>query len=131
LAFLDPEPGVQVWAPGVVRIRPDIQLEPDILVGRMPTSSTDWEAVSDHWLAVEVSGRASRVYDREYKRDGYLEVGVAEVWLVDLESRQVLVSQPGAARDAPHHDEVVWRSPGGRELRMDIQALFRGLPRGE
>jgi Uma2 family endonuclease len=129
-AFLDPEPGVQVWAPGVVAIRPDIQLEPDILVGRMPTTMS-WETVRDRWLAVEVSGRGSRVYDREYKRDGYLEVGVEEVWLVDLESRQVLVSRAGAARDVPHDREVVWRSPAGRELRVEIPAFFRGVPRGE
>jgi Uma2 family endonuclease len=129
-AFLDPEPEVRVWAPGVVRVQPDIQLEPDILVGRMPTNMR-WELVGDRWLAVEVSGTGSRVYDREYKRDGYLEVGLAEVWLVDLESRQVLVSRVGSAKDVPHQSAVIWRSPGGRELRIDIPALFRGVPKGE
>lgn len=79
VTFLQDEPGITVWAPGEIRIRPGVLLEPDILVGRLPTTAPRWEAVRDRWLAVEVSGTGSRIYDREYKRDGYLEVGVVEV----------------------------------------------------
>jgi Uma2 family endonuclease len=129
--FLRDEPGVQVWAPGVIQIRPSIHLEPDILVGRMPAKVARWEAVRDHWLAVEVSGTGSRVYDRDYKRDGYLEVGVAEVWLVDLDLERVFVSRPGSVKDVPHETDLTWRSPAGRELRLDVAALFRGVPKGD
>lgn len=124
--FLQEEPGVQVWAPGVVQLRPSIHLEPDILVGSMP-ASLRWDAVQDHWLAVEVSGTASRVYDRDYKRDGYLGIGVKEVWLVDLDLRQILVSRRGGEQDVSFTGTLVWRSPAGRELKIDIPALFRGL----
>lgn len=58
--FLQAETELRVWGPGVVRIRPSLQLEPDILVGTMP-AIPDWEAVQQHWLAVEVSGTSSRV----------------------------------------------------------------------
>jgi len=128
--FLNDEPGIQVWTPGAVRIQPGTHLEPDILVGRMP-SVARWEAVRDHWLAVEISGTGSRIYDREYKRDGYLGVGVAEVWIVDLGMEQVFVSSPDGGKDIPHRSEFTWRSPGGRELRIDIPALFRNVPKEE
>lgn len=129
-SFLQEEPGVQLYIPGAIQIRPSIHLEPDILIGSLPRVLR-WDAVQDHWLAVEVSGTGSRVYDRDYKRDGYLGIGVKEVWLVDLDLQRVFVSRPGGERDVPHDTSLIWRSPGGRELRIDVTALFRGLPKGE
>ncbi len=132
-AVLRDEPWIRVWSPGVVVIHPDTQLEPDLLVGRLPNPSAEhrvpsaelrWENVEEHWLAVEVSGVGSRVYDREYKRDGYLEAGVAEVWLVDLGLKRILVSRAGGAKDVPHDVELTWRSPGGRETKLDVAAVF-------
>ena len=130
-SFLQAEPEIEVWAPGAIRIQPAVHLEPDVLVGRLPTTIARWEAVHDHWLAVEVSGKGSRIYDREYKRDGYLGVGVAEVWLVDLDAKRIFVSRPGGPKDIPHAAELIWRSPGGRELRLDVAALFLRVPAGE
>lgn len=129
-SFLEAEPTVQIYAPGAVQIRPSIHLEPDILVGSLPRALR-WDAMRDHWLAVEVSDTGSRVYDRDYKRDGYLGIGVKEVWLVDLDLQQVFVSRPGGERDVPHDTTLTWRSPGGRELRIEVTALFRGLSKGE
>ncbi len=129
-AFLEELPGVFVAAPGVVELRPGVRMEPDVLVGRLPRSGSRWANVPDHWLAVEVSGADSRVHDREYKRDAYLEIGVREVWLVDLEARRIDVSGPGGERDTPHPQLLTWRSPGSdRELRIDVGAVFRGVPR--
>jgi Uma2 family endonuclease len=128
--FLRPEAGVEVWGPGVVQIEPDFQCEPDILVGRFPPDA-DWASMTDRRLAVEVSGVGSRVYDREYKRDAYLSVGVAEVWLLDLALQAVLVSRAGEpAKDVLHRTSVRWRSPAGRELVFDVPSLFAGLPHG-
>ena len=44
---------------------------------------TDWRKITEHWLAVEVLSRSSRVYDREFKRDAYFALGLQQVWLVD------------------------------------------------
>jgi Uma2 family endonuclease len=120
------EPSVQLYAPGTVQIRPSIHLEPDLLIGSLP-GALRWDAMTDHWLAVEVSGAGSRVYDRDYKRDGYLGMGVKEVWLVDLKLQLILVSKPGGEKDVPHDTVVTWRSPGGRKIKVDVQELFRGL----
>ncbi len=121
--FLEAEPGLRVWAPGVIVVQPSVQLEPDVLVGSRPTGAR-WDNVSEHWLAVEVSGTGSRLYDRDYKRDAYLELGVAEVWLVDLDVSQVFVSRRDGPRDQPYDRVLAWRSPAGRVIEWDIPSLF-------
>lgn len=129
-AFLQEEPGVQICSPGAVQIRPSIHLEPDILIGSWPAVPR-WDAVQDHWLAVEVPGTGSRIYDRDSKRDGYLGIGVKEFWLVDLDLQRAFVSKPGGEKDVSHDSLLTWRSPGGRELRIEISAIFRGVTEGE
>ncbi|NOT08797.1 MAG: Uma2 family endonuclease [Gemmatimonadales bacterium] len=128
-AFFRQEPGIEVWARGAIEIRPDTHLEPDILIGKMPDIAR-WDAVRDHWLAVEICGVASRVFDREVKRDAYLQLGVKEVWRVDLDLRCIFVSRPGGPSDIHHDTTLSWYSPSGRELNISIPALFRGLPPG-
>ena len=125
-AFIEVETDLQFCAPGAVQVRPSVHLEPDILIGNWP-QKPQWDAVEKHWLAVEVSGTGSRAYDRMYKRDAYLSLGVAEVWLVDLDERRIFVSRFGGTKDEPYDTTLTWRSPGGRELQIDIPGLFRGL----
>jgi Uma2 family endonuclease len=119
----------RVTSPGEIEIAPKILLDPDVLV--WPSSyklGTPWTAISGWWLAVEVSGRTSRVYDRDFKRDAYLALGVREVWLVDLHDRRVLVSGQGTQKDVPHSDELLWHPPQmPAPLSLDLRALFAGL----
>ena len=70
--------GVQRFAgPGVIALRPRTQLAPDVLVfpARFPVK-LQWTDDSEHWLAVEVISRLSRMYDREFKRDAQLRVRI-------------------------------------------------------
>ena len=86
-------PGLaHVVGPGAITVRPRTQLQPDILVfpARFPPD-IKWEKVTEHWLAVEVLSRSSRMYDREFKRDAYFALGVREVWLVDRWNKMVEV----------------------------------------
>ena len=114
----------QVVGPGAIAVPPRTQLEPDILVhpDRYPIDSK-WEDIDEHWLAVEVLSRSSRVYDREIKRDAYIALGVHEVWLVDRWSKVVEVSHArGAgviARDVLH-----WRVP---EIALDVEILLEEI----
>lgn len=101
-----------VVGPGVISLPPGTQLQPDILVyaarfGPM----VEWARITEHWLAIEVLSRSSRVYDREFKRDAYFALGVPQVWLVDLADRSVEVWR---ARDMPEvvRDVIRWRVPG-------------------
>src|SRR5947209_20447661 len=87
------KPGLaHVVGPGAVVRMPRTQLQPDILVYPARFSpSTDWHKVTEHWLAVEVLSRSSRIYDREFKRDAYFVLGLQQVWLLDWQDRSVVV----------------------------------------
>lgn len=113
---------------GTVRLPPLTHLEPDMLV--MPPGfapGMPWEDASEHWLAVEVMSRSSRVYDREFKRDAYLALGVREVWIVDIRDRSIeICTSPGGGRFA--RDVVEWQSPlGDVAVRVELDRLFAGL----
>ncbi len=130
LAYVGPRgPGIAV-SPGEVEVRPSVHLEPDLLV--FPSRfgpGVDWANTSDWWLAVEVSGPSFRRYDRDYKRDAYLGLGVREVWLVDLEERCVMVSRAGAPRDRRCCEQLTWHPPEMPEpLLIDLAQLFDGVP---
>ncbi len=122
---------VHLLTPGVVQIAPNTHLEPDLLV--VPVTgpvrlNTRWTAVRDFWLAVEVSGHGSRVYDREYKRPAYLRAGVRTYWRVDLRDRCVYVSTPDAPAEQRCAETVQWTPSGATEpFRLDVRALFEGV----
>ena len=116
-----------VVSPGVITVVPRIQLEPDILVypARYSLEST-WSEIDEHWLAVEVLSRSSRVYDRDTKRDAYLALGVQEVWLVDRSNKVVEVSHARGPVELVR-DVLHWRIPTlGREVEISLIEIFAG-----
>ena len=118
----------QVVGPGAITVPPRTQLEPDILVypARYPIDSK-WEGIDQHWLAVEVLSRSSRVYDREVKRDAYIALGVQEVWLVDRWNKLVEVSR-AAGRGDIVRDVLHWRVPTlPLEVEISLTEIFAGL----
>jgi Uma2 family endonuclease len=121
-------PDVFVASPGEILIRPDLRMQPDVLVFRSESVPAKWEDIREHWLAVEVWSPSSVVYDREIKRDAYLQIGVREVWLVDCERKVVLVSRPGALRDQVQEKSLLWDPPLRPEpAPIDLTEVFRGL----
>jgi Uma2 family endonuclease len=118
----------QVVGPGAITLPPKTQLQPDILVypARYPIDSK-WEEIDEHWLAVEVLSWSSRVYDREFKRDAYLALGVQEVWLVERWNKAVEVSRaPGPAQIV--RDVLHWRVPTlALEVEISLAEIFAGL----
>jgi len=117
-----------VVGPGAVVRLPNTQLEPDILVYPSRFSpNLKWVEVTEHWLAVEILSRSSRVYDREFKRDAYFVLGVREVWLVDRRSRSVEVCHgPGQGERA--RGAVRWQVPT-LDVVVDISLdeIFAGI----
>lgn len=113
-----------VVGPGAVVLPPKTQLEPDILV--FPASiraGAHWREVHEHWLAVEILSPSSRVYDREFKRDAYLALGVRQVWLIDLSDRSVEL-----CRGAGESEVVRWQVPGTDTLvSIELDGIFAGL----
>ena len=113
-----------------VEVEPNLHLEPDVLVipAGEPASGiradTRWTAIRRWWLAVEVSGKGSTPYDRDYKRPAYLALGVREVWRVDLREHCVFVSR-SAAPEVRHAERVTWHPPELSEpLVLLVPELF-------
>jgi len=123
-------PGLgHVFGGGTIVSPPGTHLEPDILVipAGYPLDSA-WVDIPEHWLAVEILSRSSRVYDREFKRDAYIALGVAEVWLVDRRDKSVEVcTRRGPGKVV--RDTIRWTVPRvGLEVTIDLREVFAGLP---
>jgi len=124
---LPPKSGVYVGTPGEILIRPDLKMEPDVLVFRTASLDRKWEEIHDHLLAVEVFSPSSRIQDRELKRNAYLQVGVREVWLVDPDQKMVFVSRPNGPIDEPHDRLLPWRLPPGDTADpIVLEEIFTG-----
>ncbi len=94
-----------------------------------PTFTKDfaWTDLASHWLAVEVLSRSSRKYDRDFKRDAYLALGVPEVWLVEQWGRAIFVCRSGEG-ERRVTGEYPWLPPGLSEaLTIEIEPLFLDL----
>ena len=115
IGYLPPELAV-VFTHGSVEVEPNVHLEPDILVvpagqiasaiGSDPRST----GIRHWWLAVEVSGEGSGLYDRDHKTPACLALGVREVWRVDLKERCGFVSRPGTLEQR-QTEQLVWHPP--------------------
>ena len=120
--------GAMVYSPGSVEIEPKVHLEPDILV--VPASEPitgRWNDVRNWWLAVEVSGRGSQVYDRDFKFAAYAALGVHDVWRVDLQDRCVVV-KAGDGDEVSRGESFSWRPEGlDRAVTIDVASLFEGI----
>lgn len=126
--YVEQLPDIHVACPGAVYAPPDTGLEPDVLVfatpGPLPTS---WLKVSDWWLAVEVFSPSSKIYDRDFKRDAYLALGVREVWLVDPARRVVSVSRRDR-NEEEQRDRILWRPLETADpLSLSLSRIFADL----
>ncbi len=117
-----------VVGPGAVTVAPATQLEPDILVFPARFSPMlKWREVTEHWLAVEVLSRSSRMYDREVKRAAYFALGVPQLWLVDHHDRSVEVWRSPTARRTVR-DVIRWRVPTlSIVVPIDLGEVFAGI----
>jgi Uma2 family endonuclease len=128
LAISLQKPGLaHIVGPGAVVRMPNTQLQPDILVYPARFSpSTDWRKINEHWLAVEIFSRSSRIYDREFKRDAYFALGLQQVWLVDWRDRSVEVCT-AKGKSTVVRDTVRWRIAGA-DVAINLHEIFAGLP---
>ncbi|HJP84900.1 MAG TPA: Uma2 family endonuclease [Gemmatimonadaceae bacterium] len=121
------KPGLaHVVGPGAVVRMPRTQLQPDILVYPARFSpKTDWRKITEHWLAVEILSRSSRVYDREFKRDAYFALGVQQVWLVDWRDQSIEVCT-GKGKGRVVRERIRWRA-AGTAVTIALDEIFDGI----
>jgi Uma2 family endonuclease len=129
-AYVRREPvGMVLTSPADLELRKGTITQPDVFVvpaGVAPAGERlEWSDVRSLLLAVEVLSPASVGTDRVRKREFYLENGVAEYWIADVDARFVEVWTPQRATPSIVDRTLSWRvGDAATPLMIDLPELF-------
>lgn len=123
-------PGLEaLYAPSDVQLGADTLVQPDIYVVKVCPGDQQ-KAHGDvgiPTLVVEVLSPGTALCDRGAKREVYQEAGVAEYWIVDIDSRLVERWRPEDERPEILRKTFEWHPEGGAVLKIDLVELFESL----
>ncbi|MEP7002217.1 MAG: Uma2 family endonuclease, partial [bacterium] len=127
--YLDAQPiGLPVMSPSDLELRPGTITQPDVFVvsaeTRIAGDGLEWPDVKALVLAVEVLSPSSLRTDRVTKRDFYLENGVEEYWIVDLEARVFERWRPAQETPDVLRDRIEWAPRQRQPLVIDLPQYF-------
>lgn len=116
----------RVYRPRSVIQRKRSEVEPDLTVRPIPaTPRRTWRQMPLPILVVEILSPSTRRRDHVHKRDFYMDIGIAEYWIVDDEDRTVRVVRRGVA-DVVAETTLSWRpAKAAKALVIDVRALFK------
>jgi Uma2 family endonuclease len=123
--YLEGQPlGVALAAPAELELEPGTITQPDIFVipaGGAPSDhdAFRWSDVTSLLLAVEVISPDSMETDRITKREYYMNVGVPDYLIVDVDARIVERWTQGRETPAVLRDRLVWH-PDGAHTPLDV-----------
>jgi Uma2 family endonuclease len=123
--------GVEVLSsPADIVLGPSTLVQPDLFVAvRVPAPSPTWADVGIPLLAIEVLSPSTAAHDRSKKRKIYLESGVAEYWIVDLDARLVERWRSGDERPEIVDGVLEWSLAGGASGSIELPRLFDRIDR--
>ncbi len=119
-------PGLEVLTgPADIRLGPRTLVQPDLFMMASDPEHPprDWTEVGTPLLAIEVLSPATAARDRGKKRRLYLEAGVEEYWIVDLDARLVERWRQGDERPEMVDGTLEW-TVGAASGTLDVAALF-------
>jgi Uma2 family endonuclease len=119
----------EVVGPVTVHVHDEMVFEPDLVFVRSDRMEIvdpegDVHGVPD--LAIEVLSPSTRSYDRSSKRKHYVDAGLQEIWLVDIQARSVEVWRAGAGEPELVRDFVTWRV-GDAAFPLPLAEMLRGV----
>lgn len=123
--------GFVMESPADIELAPETIMQPDVFV--IPAEleeleKVEWPDVRRLLLAVEVLSPSSLHQDRVLKREFYLDHGVEEYWIVDIDGRLFERWTPAAATPDIRRDMLTWQPAGAAHpLTLDVQSFFRSL----
>ena len=132
--YCDREPvGIVVSSPSDLELRAGTITQPDVFV--VPNSLlpereelVGWDRVKALLLAVEVVSPSSVRADRIQKRELYLNAGVAEYWVMDVDARMVEVWYSERETPSVNREVLRWQPSGARsELLIELPRLFADI----
>jgi Uma2 family endonuclease len=102
------------------------EVEPDLMVrAPKPPAGRDWDDAPIPILVVEVLSGSTRRRDLGPKKDFYLDIGVAEYWIIDSEAKTVRVVHH-AVPDQMRSNELTWQPAGANDaLTLRVSRAFR------
>jgi len=115
--------GAAVTSPADLELEPGTITQPDVFVipaGGAPSDSAfRWSDVGSLLLAVEVISPDSTETDRITKREFYMNVGVPDYLIVDVDARMVERWTQGRETPQVLRDRLVWH-PSGARTPLDV-----------
>ncbi len=133
-AYLTRHPiGLPLVSPSDLELRPGTITQPDVFVVPIRQDPGEpaarWSDIRSLLLAVEVLSPSSLRTDRVEKRDLYLDAGVAEYWVVDIDAR--VVERWTSTHKTPEilRTELTWPAASTDPLVIDLPALFERVAR--
>jgi Uma2 family endonuclease len=133
--------GLPVTSPADLELEPESITQPDVFVldpdsVAEPVEMPSWADFKRLFLAIEVISPSSGRIDRIVKRDFYLDAGVPEYWIIDLDAW--IIERWTRDRDTPEicRESLTWSPEGAHSpLTIDLPSVFEtirknaGLPK--
>jgi Uma2 family endonuclease len=112
--------------PADIRLGSRTLVQPDLFVIRNPESGPiqDWSDAPVPLLAIEVLSPSTAARDRGTKRKLYLEAGVAEYWIVDIDARLIERWRTRDERPEINDGMMRWELETGVAGEINVTELF-------
>ena len=116
-------------SPADIELLPESIMQPDVFVIPNDCVPSDrrmkWKDVDRLVFAAEVLSPSSLHQDRVLKRDFYLNRGVPDYWILDMDARVFECWSPHRERPTIVRDQLVWHPAGARApLTLDVREFF-------
>ncbi len=120
---------LEVFTRSDIYLRDDTLVEPDLvlLMSDPGARFREWSEAPVPLLAVEVLSPSTAARDRGIKRRLYLEAGVEEYWIVDIDARMVERWRLGDVRPEIVEQELRWELSVGVTGTIDLAVMFERI----
>ena len=124
---VSPDASIEVlFSPADILLGPKTLVQPDLFIVPKPVdvSKDTWADASVPILTVEVLSPSTAARDRGAKRRLYLEAGVEEYWIVDIDARLVERWRQGDERPEIVDGRLQVQLSAGVSAVVDVPMLF-------
>ena len=114
-------------SPADIHLGPRTLVQPDLFIVRVEPDQREhiaWKDVPAPLLAVEILSPATAARDRGKKRRIYLESGVEEYWIVDIDAHVIERWKRGDERPEIVDGQLMWHLSAGIGGTVDLPKLF-------
>ena len=124
------EDGDVLSSPADIYLGPRTLVQPDLFIVSIDPehrSNVAWKDVPTPLLVVEILSPSTASRDRGKKRRIYLEAGIEEYWIVDIDARLIERWRPEDERPEIVDGELHWELSIGVSGVADVSILFEKL----